>query len=484
MMWAVIDFRYHVVSLVAVFLALAIGIVLGAGPLQNTLGEQLSVQVDSLRDERNTALQDLADMQELVDSQLEFIDLLGPAVVDGLLAGSQVAVVTVGHVSPEALRAVTDGVADAGGQVTALAAVTPTWLDIWAPEGHSAHRSQWSRLSTLLTARVSEVTDRAAVMSVYESLGMLLGASVGLETEGLPDLGNKFAAAGQGGQDQVSEGSQPADGDTAQGDTAELTDADSGYGGDGYGVDADAADGLDNAEALDETDDASDEADGSGEDADSQEDSQEMAQEPASPVPGGLSPVATYIRQELMAHGYVTFDLQPTEAVDALILLVGDLPIAEFALEAAGGNQASTLDHIVAQIARGAARQLPVTTLVYAGAGPEVLTALTLQGVQPHGDQALGNSQDQVIYHGISTVSDVTDAQSRIVTPLAVSASLRGEYGHFGAGIHAHALPVMSPRVIAPDNQVVHGGLGQVDEGQVDEGLLDAGLVDVGQDNS
>ena len=34
-----IDFRYHLVSLVSVFLALAVGIVLGAGPLKDTIGD-------------------------------------------------------------------------------------------------------------------------------------------------------------------------------------------------------------------------------------------------------------------------------------------------------------------------------------------------------------------------------------------------------------------------------------------------------------
>ncbi|MDU2059289.1 MAG: copper transporter, partial [Dermabacter sp.] len=37
-----IDFRYHLVSLVAVFLALAIGIVLGAGPLRDGVGQTLT----------------------------------------------------------------------------------------------------------------------------------------------------------------------------------------------------------------------------------------------------------------------------------------------------------------------------------------------------------------------------------------------------------------------------------------------------------
>ena len=37
-----IDFRYHLVSLVAVFLALSVGIVLGAGPLKGKIDSGVS----------------------------------------------------------------------------------------------------------------------------------------------------------------------------------------------------------------------------------------------------------------------------------------------------------------------------------------------------------------------------------------------------------------------------------------------------------
>ena len=52
-----IDFRYHVVSLISVFLALAVGIALGAGPLKETIGDtmagqvQLATEKDALRTE-------------------------------------------------------------------------------------------------------------------------------------------------------------------------------------------------------------------------------------------------------------------------------------------------------------------------------------------------------------------------------------------------------------------------------------------------
>ena len=49
-----IDFRYHLVSLISVFLALAVGIVLGAGIVQGPIGSSLQSQVDALRTDRDT----------------------------------------------------------------------------------------------------------------------------------------------------------------------------------------------------------------------------------------------------------------------------------------------------------------------------------------------------------------------------------------------------------------------------------------------
>ena len=47
-----IDFRYHLVSIVSIFLALAVGIVLGAGPLKGELGDTLNKEVAGLRQDK------------------------------------------------------------------------------------------------------------------------------------------------------------------------------------------------------------------------------------------------------------------------------------------------------------------------------------------------------------------------------------------------------------------------------------------------
>ena len=49
-----ISFRYHIVSIIAVFLALALGIVVGTTALNGPITKDLRHQVDSLKGDRNS----------------------------------------------------------------------------------------------------------------------------------------------------------------------------------------------------------------------------------------------------------------------------------------------------------------------------------------------------------------------------------------------------------------------------------------------
>ncbi|GAB2477141.1 copper transporter [Xylanimonas ulmi] len=124
-----IDFRYHLVSLISVFLALAVGIILGAGPLQGTIGDQLTDQVDSLRTERNDLRDSLARSQADADERLEFIEAAGPSLLEGTLVGRSVAVVDLDGVSDDIMEDVTAGIEAAGGSVSARLALTEAWAD-------------------------------------------------------------------------------------------------------------------------------------------------------------------------------------------------------------------------------------------------------------------------------------------------------------------------------------------------------------------
>lgn len=88
-----IDFRYHIVSLVAVFLALAVGVILGAGPLRGQLSDTLERQVTELGDERSELRSQVAHQEGLAQDKDAIIDSLTAGAVADVLTGTDVTVV-------------------------------------------------------------------------------------------------------------------------------------------------------------------------------------------------------------------------------------------------------------------------------------------------------------------------------------------------------------------------------------------------------
>ncbi len=124
-----IDFRYHVVSLISVFLALAVGIALGAGPLKESIGDTLTGQVDQLRSEKDALRIELdAATADLAD-QRAALAAAAPDLVGGVLPGRRIAVIQVGTVDPSIVDGVTAQLAAAGATVSAQVTVTDQWTD-------------------------------------------------------------------------------------------------------------------------------------------------------------------------------------------------------------------------------------------------------------------------------------------------------------------------------------------------------------------
>jgi hypothetical protein len=125
----VIDFRYHVVSLISVFLALAVGIALGAGPLEETIGDSLTGQVEVLREDRDALRAELADARASLDRQSEYLRTAAPQLVAGTLTGRRVAIVGLGPVPEEQRAGVEEQLVAAGATVSADVQVTDLWAD-------------------------------------------------------------------------------------------------------------------------------------------------------------------------------------------------------------------------------------------------------------------------------------------------------------------------------------------------------------------
>jgi hypothetical protein len=124
-----IDFRYHIVSIVSIFLALAVGIVLGAGPLQGQLGTTLQNQVTNLRKEASSLNEQKSELTKRVNDNNAFIRALSPQLVTATLSGRSVTVVRLPGSSDSVASAVGQELTTAGAEVNGTVKVTTAWTD-------------------------------------------------------------------------------------------------------------------------------------------------------------------------------------------------------------------------------------------------------------------------------------------------------------------------------------------------------------------
>lgn len=164
-----IDFRYHLVSLISVFLALAVGIILGAGPLQGAIGETLTEQVDALRAERTDLRTELDATQTALDGDERFIEAVGNQMVPGSLEGTRVAVVQLADVSEDVQDGVAAQLDTAGANVVSTTVLTEAWTDT---ADESSRETVAGGLRATLGEAAPEDEDPAATLGAALALAL------------------------------------------------------------------------------------------------------------------------------------------------------------------------------------------------------------------------------------------------------------------------------------------------------------------------
>ncbi|WP_200216280.1 copper transporter [Micromonospora coerulea] len=90
-----INFRYHVVSLTAVFLALAIGLVVGTAALNGPVADSLKERVNALSKDNQQMRQSVNSMQKELELEEDFAAEMSQVVLPGKLTGRRVLVLTL-----------------------------------------------------------------------------------------------------------------------------------------------------------------------------------------------------------------------------------------------------------------------------------------------------------------------------------------------------------------------------------------------------
>lgn len=124
-----IDFRYHLVSLVSVFLALAVGIVLGAGPLKDPIDATIKNDVESLRAEKDGLKQELDRLDSSQQHRDDFLDEISPVLVGQRLSGRSVALVVLPGAEKQTADDLETVLQQAGAKVTTRVSVAEKWTE-------------------------------------------------------------------------------------------------------------------------------------------------------------------------------------------------------------------------------------------------------------------------------------------------------------------------------------------------------------------
>lgn len=112
-----LDLRYHVISLVAVFLALGIGILLGVTVVERGLIAEQKAQIKSLRNTFDEIKQRSAELNDELAAYRRFANETRGYLVNGRLTGRQFGLLTGMEPDQAALNSIMDGVTRAGGSV-------------------------------------------------------------------------------------------------------------------------------------------------------------------------------------------------------------------------------------------------------------------------------------------------------------------------------------------------------------------------------
>jgi hypothetical protein len=114
----VIDFRYHLVSIIAVFIALAVGIVLGSGPLKPTIDQALTSRYEQLQQDKQNLRGEIEALQNENDYYEESAQTTAPLVIGNRLTGRTAVVVVLPGADAKLADAMTKTMSAASATIT------------------------------------------------------------------------------------------------------------------------------------------------------------------------------------------------------------------------------------------------------------------------------------------------------------------------------------------------------------------------------
>lgn len=382
-----VDFKYHVVSIVAVFLALAIGIVLGTNVLSGDVLKNLKAQTSQLRKEAQDLRAQNQQQQAQIGADQAFLGALGPTAVGGRLAGQRVVLVALPDAQKSARDQVAKTLTSAGAVVTGEVDLTSSYVD---PQ-------QAPALDQLVKSLAQPAIDLGSDGDVGSRAGAVLAAALVAPAGGVSPAGGLGDRAGLGvGSPAAALSAVP----TPQAKPTPTTSPSAT--GKAHPKASTSATPAANATASPST--------------------------TPSGTPGPqIDPASTAVLAGLAKGGFVKLDQSPS-AYATLAVVIAPPPPAKTSSGQGAADKAL----------------LALVSALQDSGAEAVLTGPT--GSAEPGGLVAELRGDNSMAKAISSVDDVDTVGGRIAVVFALAAQVHGQVGQYGTGTGAQApLPTPSP---------------------------------------
>ncbi|HSE08183.1 MAG TPA: copper transporter [Nocardioidaceae bacterium] len=171
-----ISFRYHIVSIVSVFLALAVGVALGGGPLKGEVDNTLVEQVEADRKAKADLRAQLAAAGAGNEFTDDFVTDVAPNLVGGTLGGRTVTLLVLPGAEEATVSSLTELVSAAGGSVGGTVRAGDGLVDV-------GNKQLVDELGSQLLDGVNDVTISEEA-GTYERLGAILARAIATDEDG------------------------------------------------------------------------------------------------------------------------------------------------------------------------------------------------------------------------------------------------------------------------------------------------------------
>ncbi|PWV46051.1 copper transporter [Nocardiopsis sp. L17-MgMaSL7] len=202
-----IDFRYHLVSIIAVFLALTVGLVLGTTMLQDPLLNTLQSETADLRGQSEELRAERDDSELLNTGADQFTDAVAADVLEERLLDREVVLVAAPGADEEVVQALGGRVEEAGGSVAGRVLFEESFLD-------SGSSTFVDELALQVAADPGDLSGNP-----YDKAGTALGHALAVpDEEGLEESAETEDAEATEGRDRDNDDTE-ADGEADTGAT-------------------------------------------------------------------------------------------------------------------------------------------------------------------------------------------------------------------------------------------------------------------------